>query len=131
VSAVADGEPVLGIIGGAGSAVLIATDATRAAGVHEGYGIEIVAPPAELRAEILALIAAAVEGPPPDAALLERLVERARRPPAPVVLGGTDICGLVAPSRAAALGVVESLGCLSERCADALARAGAAAVPAR
>ena len=115
--------------GGARSAVLIATDATHAGGVYEGYGIEIVAPPTELHAETLALIAAAVEGPPPDAALLEGLVERARRPPAPVVLGCTDICGLIAPSRAASLGVVESLGCLAERCAVALG-AGAAA-PAR
>jgi len=47
------------------------------------------------------------------------------------VLCCTDICGLIAPARAAALGVVASLGCLSERCADALARAGTGAVPAR
>jgi len=59
---------------GAGSAVLIATDATRAAGVYEGYGLEIVAPPAELHRDTLALIAAAVEGPTPDGALLEHLV---------------------------------------------------------
>ena len=41
------------------------------------------------------------------------------------MLGCTDICGLMAPSRAATLGVVESLACLAERCAQALG-AGAA-----
>jgi aspartate racemase len=111
--------------GGARSAVLIATDATHAGGVYDGYGIEIAAPAAELHDETLALIARAVEGPPPSGALLESLIERARRPPAAVVLGCTDICGLLSPARAAELGVVESLGCLAERCAQALG-AGAA-----
>jgi len=115
---------------GADAAVLIATDATHAGGVYENHGIEIVAPPAGLHDETAALIAQAVHGPPPSAARMERLVERARRPQAAVVLGCTDICGLIDADRAAQLDLVESLGCLTERCARALSAAGVTAAVA-
>jgi aspartate/glutamate racemase len=105
---------------GAGTAVLIATDATHAGGVYEGHGLEIVAPPPALHDETGALISRAVEGPPPSGAQMEGLIERARGADGYVVLGCTDICGLIDPDRAAELGVIESLGCLAERCAQAL-----------
>ena len=99
------------------AAVLLATDATQASGIYEGHGIEILAPPSELRPELAALIVRAVEGPPPGAADLGRLVERARRSQASVVLGCTDICGLPGGED---LDVVDSLACLVAVCADAL-----------
>lgn len=99
------------------AAVLLATDATQASGIYEGHGIEILAPPSELRPELAALIVRAVEGPPPGGADLGRLVERARRPQASVVLGCTDICGLPGSED---LDVVDSLACLVAVCADAL-----------
>jgi len=100
------------------AAVLLATDATQAAGIYEGHGVEILALPSELRPELAALIVRAVEGPPPSDAELGRLVERARRPQASVVLGCTDICGLLESEHA---DVVDSLACLVGSCADALA----------
>ena len=73
------------------------------------------------------MIAAAIQGPPPGGARMERLVERAARPGACVVVGCTDICGLIGAERAAELHVIESLGCLADRCAEVLgARATAA-----
>jgi aspartate racemase len=108
------------------SAVLLATDATQAAGIYEGHGVEILAPPSELRPELAALIVRAVEGPPPGAAELGRLVERARRPQASVVLGCTDICGLLESEDA---DVVDSLACLVGSCADALGVPASVAAP--
>ena len=98
------------------SAVLIATETTRAAGFYEGYDMPIVAPPSALRQETSSLIARAVGGPLPGAAEMRSLVERARIPGASVVLGCTDICGLLEADAVAELAVVESLGCLVERC---------------
>jgi aspartate racemase len=103
-------------------AVLIATEGTEAAGYYEGYGVEIVAPSADARRRANALIARAVHGDLPGADEMRTVVELARRPGAGVVLGCTDICGLMGGETPR---VVESLGCLVERCADALG-AGAA-----
>jgi aspartate racemase len=107
------------VASGVRRAVLLATDATQAGGIYEGRGVEITNTPAALRAELDELISRAVNGPPPTEARLRALVEAARRPQAAVVLGCTDICGLVQwrPGEAAA---VESLGCLRERCVEAL-----------
>jgi len=99
-------------------AVLLATGATYAGGFYDGHGVEMIAPTAELRAELAALIGRLLVGPPPAAAELERLIERARTPGACVMLGCTDICGLVEPAPTA---VVESLGCLAQSCVEALA----------
>jgi aspartate racemase len=105
---------------GAARAILIATEATLAGGVYEGYGIEIVVPSDEIRGRAVGLIARAVAGPPPGGDELRDLVAGAAQPAAAVVLGCTDICGLLDPGDAARAGVVESLGCLAQRCADAL-----------
>jgi aspartate racemase len=105
---------------GAQAAVLIATDATLAGGVYEDRGVEIIAPPAALRDEAAALISRALAGPPPSAAEMEDLFTRARQPQACVVVGCTDICGLLAAARAADLDVIESLACLARRCAETL-----------
>lgn len=107
------------------SAVLFATQATYAAGLYEGGGIQIDIPSAEVRAQLAALIVATVEAPQPDGpdALLA-LVNAARRPGAAVVLGCTDICGLLTPDVASAAGVIESLGALAERCVVTLAPRG-------
>jgi aspartate racemase len=102
------------------SAVLLSTEATRAAGIYEGQGVEILFPPAALRAELAAVIARAVEGPMPSAAQLRAVVAQARRPPVPVVLGCTDICGLLDGEDPIDGEVVDSLSCLAERCAEAL-----------
>jgi aspartate racemase len=112
---------------GSTSAVLLATEATVAAGFYDGYGVEMIAPDARERAEVPVLVARTVEGPPPSAAELLDLIERVRRPDAAVVLGCTDICGLLEPASAA--GVVESLACLADACVRALAPAAAAASP--
>jgi len=104
-------------------AVLIATEGTEAAGYYEGHGVEIVAPSADVRRQTNALIGRAVNGDLPGADEMRGLVELARRPGAGVVLGCTDICGLMGGGTE---GVVESLGCLVERCADALGARSAA-----
>ena len=78
----------------------------------------MIEPPAEERAELAELIARLGDGPPPTGAELLELIERVRRPDAAVVIGCTDICGLIEPS--AASGVVESLACLADACVSAL-----------
>ncbi|HLW94261.1 MAG TPA: aspartate/glutamate racemase family protein [Solirubrobacteraceae bacterium] len=103
---------------GSSSALLLATDATLASGVYDGYGVEMLAPPSSLQEELKAIIGAAVSGNPEPHALTS-LVERARQPQTPVVLGCTDICGMIDPDPA----VVESLTCLTARCVDALSGA--------
>jgi len=113
---------------GHSEAVLLATSTTYAFGHYDGYGVDMIEPSDADRAELASLIARLGEGPPPSAAELLALIDRVRRPQAAVVLGCTDICGLL-PS-AQAPGVVESLGCLAEACVAALlapARAGTAA----
>jgi hypothetical protein len=54
---------------------------------------------------------------------LQRLIDAARRPDACVLLGCTDICGLVNADE----DVVESLPCLTDRCARAMCAVSAAA----
>jgi len=107
---------------GSSSAVLLATDATLAAGFYDGHGIEMLAPPPPLQAELKAIIGAAVAGAGEPHSLAS-LVERARRPQTPIVLGCTDICGMIDVDHA----VVESLGCLTARCVDVLSGAEVAA----
>jgi aspartate racemase len=102
---------------GADAAVLIATESTLAGGIYEQRGVEIIEPPDPLRDEAQALIARAIAGPPPSAAEMTSLFARARQPEACVVVGCTDICGLAA----ADAHVIESLGCLAQRCAETLA----------
>jgi len=104
----------------ADAAVLLATPTTYATGIYEGYGVELTIPAADVRRELGPLIARAVEGTAPRAAELERVVEHARRPELPVIIGCTDICGIVA-----APDVVDSLGSLTARCVERLG-AGAA-----
>jgi aspartate racemase len=101
------------------AAVLIATEATEASGIYEGHGVEILPTPVELRAELASLIGRAVAGPAPSDVELRSLVERARSADAAVVLGCTDICGLL-DSSAADAPVVDSLACLVGRCVDTL-----------
>jgi aspartate racemase len=103
------------------SALLFATAATYAAGLYEGHGIQIVIPSAEIRAQLGAVIVSVVEAPHPDApdALLA-LIEAARLPGTAVVLGCTDICGLLSPEVATAANVIESLGALAGRCVATL-----------
>jgi len=105
---------------GSRAAVLIATEATRAGGFYEGYDMAIIAPTASVREQASGLIARSVTGPLPSADEMRGLVERARVGDAPVVLGCTDICGLLDADAGAAGEVVESLGCLVERCAEFL-----------
>ena len=107
---------------GSASAVLLATEATVAAGFYDGYGVEMIAPPAPLQEELTAIIGAAVAGAGEPHAL-SSLLERARRPQIPTILGCTDICAMIEPDSA----VVESLGCLTTRCVEVLS---GAAVPA-
>ncbi|HEY7967983.1 MAG TPA: aspartate/glutamate racemase family protein [Solirubrobacteraceae bacterium] len=107
---------------GSSAAVLLATDATLAAGFYDGYGIEMLAPPPPLQAELKAIIGAAVAGAG-EPHQLASLVERARLPQTPVVLGCTDICGMIDSEPA----VVESLGCLTARCVEVLSDAAVAA----
>jgi aspartate racemase len=116
------------LAGGANRAMLLATEATQAGGIYEGRGVEIENTPGALRAELDQLISRAVQGPPPSDAELRSLIERARRPHAAVVLGCTDICGLIDP-RPGELAVIESLACLRDRCVEALAATAPLAPP--
>ena len=109
---------------GSTSAVLLATEATVAAGFYDGYGVEMIAPPAPLQVELKAIIGAAVAGSG-EPHVLASLLERARLPQTPTILGCTDICAMIEPDPA----VVESLGCLTARCVEVLA-SGAAVAPA-
>lgn len=106
-------------------AVLLATSTTYAFGHYDGHGVEMIEPPAAEREELARLIARLGEGPPPTGGELLELIERVRRPGGAVVIGCTDICGLIDPS--AAGGVVESLGCLADACVQALGAGAAAA----
>ena len=108
-------------------AVLIATEATIAGGFYDGRGVEMIAPGPERQREVGALIKRAVAGELPGAGEMLELVEGARRDGATVVLGCTDLCGLLEPREAARLRVVESLGVLADAAAPALAGAPAAA----
>jgi aspartate racemase len=102
-------------------AVLIATEATHAAGLYEGHDVEILAPPAGVRDETAVLIARAVDGRrPPSDAEMRGLVGRASRPGACVVLGCTDLCGLLDGEGVKDVDVVDSLACLVSSCAEAL-----------
>ena len=101
-------------------AVLLATATTYAAGHYDGHGVEMMPPAPDQLAELAALIGRLVAGPPPTAQELLELIERVRRPGACVVLGCTDICGLIDPDTAAAAGVVESLACLADAATEAL-----------
>lgn len=106
---------------GYGEAVLLATSTTYAAGHYDGHGVEMAVPSEEDRADLAVLISRLAGGPPPTGAELLALIERVRRPDAAVVIGCTDICGLLDAGLAAAGGpLVESLGCLAERCCEAL-----------
>jgi aspartate/glutamate racemase len=100
--------------------VLIATEATLAAGLYDGHGIELLTPSDAVRTLTGELIARAVHGDPPRPDEMTDLLARARQPGAAIVLGCTDICGLLGPGDAARAGAVESLACLAERCAQAL-----------
>jgi aspartate racemase len=106
-------------------AVLLATSTTYAFGHYDGYGVDMVEPSAAERSELASLIARLAEGPAPSATELLELIDRVRRPHAAVVLGCTDICGLVAAADAP--DVVESLGCLADACVQALLAPTAAA----
>ncbi|HZL55285.1 MAG TPA: aspartate/glutamate racemase family protein [Solirubrobacteraceae bacterium] len=102
-------------------ATLLATATTYAAGNYDGHGVEMIEPAPQQRAELAGLIARLGEGPQPTGAELLGLIERVRRPGTAVVIGCTDICGLIDPGAAGAGGpVVDSLACLAERCAQAL-----------
>jgi aspartate/glutamate racemase len=110
------------------TAVLLATEATYAGGFYESPDVQMVAPSTAVREELAPLIVRGVEGQL-SAAELRDLIERARRPEACVVLGCTDICGLLDSEAAAEAEVVESLACLVGKCADRLG-AGVAALDA-
>jgi len=112
---------------GHGEAVLLATSTTYAAGHYDGHGVEMTPPPPEQLAELAALIGRLGTGRPPTAQELLELIERVRRPGACVVLGCTDICGLIDPDTAAAAGVVESLACLADAATGALGAQSVAA----
>ncbi len=101
-------------------AVLISTDATRAGGIYDGFGVEMLTPAPETLHESAALIRRAVSGDLPAPAQMRALVEGAAVPGASVVLGCTDICGLLDPADAERLRVVESLGALAGAVSDAL-----------
>ena len=101
-------------------AVLIATEGTITGGFYEGRGIELEAPAPELQRELGEAIGRAARGSPPDARQMRDLMTRARRPGTALVVGCTDICGLLDPADAAELQVVESLGVLAGAVADAL-----------
>jgi aspartate racemase len=110
---------------GHSEAVLLATSTTYAFGHYDGYGVETIEPSADERSQLASLIARLAEGPPPSATELLELISRLRRPQAAVVLGCTDICGLIAADDAP--DVVESLGCLADACVQALLAAAPAA----
>ena len=101
-------------------AVLIATEGTISGGFYEGRGVELETLAPERRREVGELIGRALHGVPPDAREMRELMERVRRPGAAIILGCTDICGLLDPADAAELDVVESLGVLADAVADAL-----------
>ena len=101
-------------------AVLIATEGTIAGGFYEGRGVELEAPAPELQRELGELIGRTVRGSPPDALEMRDFLARARRPGSALIVGCTDICGLLDPADAAELHVVESLGVLAGAVADAL-----------
>ena len=101
-------------------AVLIATEGTIAGGFYEGRGVELEVPALELQREVGELIGRAMNGSPPDARQMRDFMARARRPGAALVVGCTDICGLLDAADAAELHVVESLGVLAGAVADAL-----------
>jgi aspartate racemase len=107
---------------GARRGVLISTASTQANGEYEGLGLEIVPLQRELRGEADELIHGAVARMP-IGDRLQRLIDAARRPDACVLLGCTDICGLVNADE----DVVESLACLTDRCAQAICAVAAAA----
>ena len=102
-------------------AVLLATATTYAAGHYDGHGVEMTEPAPDQLAELNVLLGRLIAGPPPTAPELLDLVERVRRPGACVVLGCTDICGLINSDTAAAAAVVESLACLADAATEALA----------
>jgi aspartate racemase len=105
-------------------ALLLATETTYATGIY-GYGVELVPPSPPLREELSGFIVRAVQEASASApAELSEIIERARQPGVPVVIGCTDICGLLAAEE----GVVESLACLAAICVERLAPAGAGAV---
>jgi aspartate racemase len=106
---------------GADAAVLLATPTTYATGIYEGYGVELEVPAAEVRAELGPLIAQAVEGTPLAPSDLERVVAHARKPPLPVIIGCTDVCGVIS-----APDVIDSLGSLTARCVERLGAAATA-----
>ncbi len=101
-------------------AVLIATEGTIAGILYEDRDVELASPAPELQRRVGQLIGRAAAGSPPDAREMRELIERARRPGAAVVVGATDLCGLLDPADAAHLDVVESLGVLADAVADAL-----------
>jgi aspartate racemase len=107
---------------GARRGVLISTASTQANGEYEGLGLKIVPLQQELRGEADELIHGAVARMP-IGDRLQRLIDAARRPDACVLLGCTDICGLVNADE----DVVESLPCLTDRCAQAMCAVSAAA----
>jgi aspartate racemase len=100
---------------GARRGVLISTASTQANGEYEGLGLEIVPMLHELRGEADELIHDAVAGMP-IGDRLQQLIDAARRPDACVLLACTDICGVINADE----DVVESLGCLTDRCAQAM-----------
>ncbi len=112
---------------GYGEAVLLATATTYRAGDYDGHGIEMTQPSPDHRAELAGLIGRLIAGPRPSAEELLDLIERVRRPDACIVLGCTDMCGLIDPDTARAAAVIESLACLADAATEALgARALAA-----
>jgi aspartate racemase len=107
--------------GGDNAAVLLATEATRSAGIYEGHGVEIITPPPHIGEELSKLIGAVVGGASDGGRGLRSLIERACRPGAAVVIGCTDICGLLGEDDASGAGaVVDSLACLTSACVESL-----------
>jgi aspartate racemase len=98
-------------------AVLLATETTYATGIYDGYGVEFAPPEAALREELSGFIVRAVQEASASApGELSEIIERAREPGVPVVIGCTDICGILAPEE----GLVESLACLAASCVERL-----------
>ena len=101
-------------------AVLIATEGTIAGGFYEGRGVKLAVPAPELQREVGELIGRALHGSPPGALEMRDFMARACRPGATVIVGCTDLCGLLNAADAAELDVVESLGVLADTVADVL-----------
>lgn len=101
-------------------AVLIATEGTIAGAFYEGRGVRLQLPAPELQREFGELLARAVHGPAPDTLEMRDFMARAHRPGATLIMGCTDLCGLIDAADAAELDVVESLGVLADAVADAL-----------